>query len=474
MKALPTSRHLLLSSLIIAALTGCDRSSPPPAPVSKSAASEATPPKQPAEAAAKAPETSSPALSPVIPPDVTANPPFTLASLQADFDVLSWQTFVAMNWPVLPDGQPDVSQKPGQQKDNNTVWETWRESSTIFLPGGAAPAPWGTASAPPSSLPKECQDLLRSGVRLLTQVGKTPGILTEATQPFNTGPLIDQNGRYAHFEILVNQSMFDTIFTQKLYSKQAQQSAKSVVFECGDPKTNKVGAIMAKAAWKYLSASEIESGRFHAVKAVIYTPPSQDPVIEEKWEAATVGLVGLHIVHKTAGSPQWVWSTFEQVDNCPTDGQSATHPSYNFYNKNAPAAAINTPPKRPWNPNVIEPADRRPQIMRMLPIDEPTQKLNSSWQAALKAVNENSVWQYYELVSTQWPTQPAKKCDVEASAPANVSGSPAPQFLGNTTLESYIQGKVPNVSSSCIECHLNATTTSAAFSDFTYLLQRAQ
>ena len=188
MKALPTSGHLLLSSLIIAALTGCDRSSPPPAPVSKSAASESTTPKQPAEAATKAPKTSSHSLSPVIPPDVTAKEPFTLVSFQAEFDVLSRQTFVAMNWPVLPDGQPDVSQKPGQQKDNNTVWEAWRESSTIFLPGGAAPALWGTASAPPASLLKECQDLLRSGVKLLTQVGKTPVILTEATQPFNTGP----------------------------------------------------------------------------------------------------------------------------------------------------------------------------------------------------------------------------------------------------------------------------------------------
>lgn len=474
MKALSRSRLVLISSAITAVLTGCDRPAPQPGKA-EATASTAAATADPSKAAAAQPtEVTAPSLSPVIPSDVTAKPPITLASLQTDFDVLSWQTFVALNWPVLPDGQPDVSQKPGQQKDNNTVWEAWRESSTIFLPGGAAPAPWGTASAPPSSLPKECQDLLRSGVRLLSQVGKTPGILTEATQPFNTGPLIDQNGRYAHFEILVNQSMFDTIFHQKLYSKQAQQSVKSVVFECGDPDANKVGAIMAKAAWKYLSASEIDSGRFHAVKAVIYTPPSQDPVIEEKWEAATVGLVGLHIVHKTSSSPQWVWSTFEQIDNCPTDGQSATHPSYNFYNKNAPAAAINTPPKRPWNPNVIEPADRRPQIVRMLPIDEPTQKLNASWRAALKAVNPASVWQYYELASTQWPTQPAKECDVEASAPANMSGAPAPQFLGNTTLESYIQGKVPNVSSSCIECHLNATTTSAAFSDFTYLLQRAQ
>jgi hypothetical protein len=174
------------------------------------------------------------------------------------------------------------------------------------------------------------------------------------------------------------------------------------------------------------------------------------------------------------GAPQWVWSTFEHVDNCPTDKVPATKAGYNFYNKNNSAAATNTPPPRPWDPNTTEPPARRPQIVRQAPIDAATQQLNASWQAALRAVNPKSVWQYYELISTQWPTAPAPACDVAASAPANMSGAPAPQFLANTCLESYIQGKVPNTSSSCIECHLNATTTTAVFSDFTYLLQRAQ
>jgi hypothetical protein len=78
------------------------------------------------------------------------------------------------------------------------------------------------------------------------------------------------------------------------------------------------------------------------------------------------------------------------------------------------------------------------------------------------------------LVSTQWPTKPSKTCDVLAGAPVDRIGTPAPQFLGNSTLETYIQGKVPNVSSSCMECHANATTTQAIFSDFTYILERAQ
>ena len=62
-----------------------------------------------------------------------------------------------------------------------------------------------------------------------------------------------------------------------------------------------------------------------------------------------------------------------------------------------------------------------------------------------------------------WPTDPKQPF-----------GAPAPSFLANTTLETYIQGTVPNVSSNCIECHNNATMTVPVASDFTYVLQRAQ
>lgn len=52
---------------------------------------------------------SPPPLSPAIPFDVTANAPFTLDNLQHDFDVLSWQTFVALNWPANADGSANTS-----------------------------------------------------------------------------------------------------------------------------------------------------------------------------------------------------------------------------------------------------------------------------------------------------------------------------------------------------------------------------
>ncbi|MGO4776868.1 hypothetical protein AB4084_15405, partial [Lysobacter sp. 2RAB21] len=126
-----------------------------------------------------------------------------LQDLQDDFDLFSWQSFVAVNWPAGPDGNP----KPGASigPDVPTVWENWKESRDIFLPGGATPPPWGQDPPPPDVCKGKGAATLN-----LTQVGKTPNVLDESGEPFETGPLIDQNGQYVRFAIMANQDMFNT------------------------------------------------------------------------------------------------------------------------------------------------------------------------------------------------------------------------------------------------------------------------
>jgi hypothetical protein len=54
-----------------------------------------------------------------------------LAELQHDFDVFSWQTFVALNWPAKVDGTPDKSLRIGQQgAPANGLWETGQSGGT--------------------------------------------------------------------------------------------------------------------------------------------------------------------------------------------------------------------------------------------------------------------------------------------------------------------------------------------------------
>src|SRR5262245_11713672 len=45
-----------------------------------------------------------------------------LQKLQEDFDIFSWNSFIALNWPPGPDGNGDPTKKIGSTGDNPTVW----------------------------------------------------------------------------------------------------------------------------------------------------------------------------------------------------------------------------------------------------------------------------------------------------------------------------------------------------------------
>lgn len=430
----------------------------------------------PGPAPAPTPSGPSIVLSPDIPADVTVGNDVSLPGLQDDFDVFSWNSFIALAWPPGPGGGGDPAKKPGEgpSGDNPTVWEGWKNVDGIFLPDGKTPAWDARAEIPPA-----CRGLYQPGVKFLQQIGKVPDLLTATVQPFDTGPLIDQNGAYARFEIVVNRNMFDYILGNTLYSKAGQQAFSGTVkFPCGANGTSQVGAIMVKAAWKVMGKGD-DPARFHTTRALVYTPASSNPPVTQSCTLQTVGLAGLHVAHKSQSAPQWVWSTFEQVDNDPDESQvgPSGHPSlaahYSFYDPACKDCPVNEPPPRPWIPN--QPGMPSQVVRRKMLPDfalESARARNADARALLAGVNPKSVWQYYELISTQWPTDPGPgNCD---ASPTDPDGNPAPQFLANTTLETYVQGTTPNVSSSCIECHGNAAMTTGGASDFTYTLQLAR
>jgi len=437
--------HVLLTSLLLLfCLTSCDN---------KQAKKEETEPIDPPIVLKD-----SIVLSPHLPFDVTIVGNDMETTVRRSFDTFSWESFIALNW------SEDSSQLIGVDGDNATIWETWKNSGDVFLEDGVKPTPWGA----PNQIPPSCSS---NDGKFLVMVGKTPDILNELELPFKTGPLIDQNGNYSRFEILMNQEMFEYIDDNQLYSFDGQQAFnKAAEFPEGSKQTKEWGAIMVKGAWKVMGEND-DPSKFHTVEAIVYTPAQENPKISESCFKATVGLVGLHIGTKTKISPQWIWSTFEQVDNVPTFGEAKDKAHYNYFNANASDRQINEAPVRPWNPNI---PDQIPtQVERLTPIDSGTAALNAEYQQKLRSVNPKSVWQYYELVGTQWPVTPT---DLPL-------GNPFPPFLGNATLETYIQGiikgdkveLVPNVSTSCMHCHNGATMISNGKpADFTFLLERAQ
>lgn len=396
-----------------------------------------------------------------VPHDVTFTMPDTLENRKRDFDLFSWQSFAALN-------QVDQTNRSG---DNATLWETFLLNTQVVKANGEEPDAWGTAP----EIPPICQQLDSEATpkKVLSRTSKAPHqAFSDFKQVFEMGPVVDQNGKMARYEIRMNERTYQYIKDNTLYNREGQRRfAGPVMFPTGNNNTPEVGAITIKAAWKELGKGD-NPHRFHRELAYIYAPASEEPHIDASCRIAEMGLVGLHITHKTEKAPQWVWSTFEHVDNAPTFPNTRPRHRYNFFNPDQTGSEINVAPPRPWTADATDLPSS--QVVRMVPIAEPTLTLNQSFQTLFRRMNPNSVWQYYQLVNTQWPT--------DIDNPRSPLGFPEPTFLANTTMETFIQGErqgprvqqVPEASSSCMSCHGNATTTTAKASDFTYLTAAAK
>lgn len=190
-----------------------------------------------------------------------------------------------------------------------------------------------------------------------------------------------------------------------------------------------------KLAWRVLHEKEVASKRFFTMPATIQDPRPNGP--QERH--VTVGLVGMHISHKSLSSKQWIWSTFEHVDNLEVD-PSVPGLTPSFFDPSCEICAVNQEPPQDAQGNYV----RIPtQAKRMIPIPPTKQVLNRQASAVLAALG--SVWQYYQLVDTQWPTDPkAAPSPWNGPLPDAVTnkagGRVTPVFLTNITMETYFQG----------------------------------
>jgi hypothetical protein len=432
-----------------------------------------------------------------------------LENLQRGFDFYSWRTFIALNSPA--DGTP--IDNDNAHADTPTRWEdmnNFKQLLDVMLPPDLQPPRWptdrdGIKAERERLTPKECRDLhAQAPDRMIVKM-----IEESFNEPFKTGPLIDQDGHYAIFDILMNRQMFDYITEHHLNTKAGQMSAANsgllVDFPPGQNSGAALGAFMLKVSWKVLTPEEIEAKNFHMVDALVLMPPNAErPNAERPCLPEKLGLIGFHAVHKTAGRPQWIWTSFEHVKNVPDKDEVAGNKldgPYNFFNVNCKdnCPAENATPPRPWDPDpALELKFRKDdsfksQIVRETPLTDAAKNMNKIFQSML----QHSVWKNYMLISTQWPS--AFACtslhsqSVDAPAPAtdfvkqpDMTCSPAPTFLANSTLETYSQGDVPLASSSCIGCHGNAAgfqrsasdpqsgKTNLSQSDFTFMLEKAQ
>jgi hypothetical protein len=449
-----------------------------------------------AEAAAQQPTACTIALSSAVPHDATipkshiGNP----TAIQVDFDSLSWNTFIALNWPADPGyrGKPDTSKKIGADDYSPVVWETYKESYEVFMADGQGnpvrPTAWNSAPQPPPGCDQNSAYAakLKRPVRVVQNISKDG--LNEYTQAFVMAPLTDQNGAFARYEVLTNQDEFEQILNPAdpitglmappLYDSRNQTNVNFHVGQIGGPE----GPIEVKAAWKILGPYD-NPNRYHTELIQIAWPVSTNPATPYKCsQPILVGLVALHIAHKTKNAPQWVWSTFEQMDNYKPPPGSPLGRKAAFYNPECrrslcPVNQLPTPPAGGWNgdPSVLNQAPPT----QVVPTDSATVKTtcNDVAHQLLLSVNPNTVWQYYRLVFTQWPQDPncgGKPCPVyQVPSLAKQGANQLPVFMANAAIETYFMGTSAKMDT-CMFCHSVATGLKTQQTlDFSYLLQEA-
>ncbi len=403
-----------------------------------------------------------------LPIDVTENFGFGYSGsltpvFQPPFDIFSWQTFIALNWPADSLGQPR-SCSLGEFPNASRVWESYTDP-TILFQSGEAP------------LLLAINNAATRGQKFFYRFSKSPhpmrsgiapsGNFDDEDEEADGHALIDRNLNFAVFEIRVNPDEAKFITSNGLGTLAGIDSfyrRNGNKFELPASKfPATVGSMEIKASWRILDPGlGDDTTRFYTRNAIISVPKENSANGQAFTIQAKVGLVGMHIIRKTSNFNFMIWSTFEHMDNTPDDVQAAqtgqdTSKRWSFYNVQCLTCPVNTAPLTTpadsghykWNskpPYAALYATSVPgeaggksfgsQVTRTYPIYYRTQQVNQLWQAQLKG----TVWANYRLVGSQWTV-----ANDGSGSKANIN---VPSRLGNATLESFIQ-----VDASCISCH---------------------
>jgi hypothetical protein len=467
-------RTVLLSAAVAAALAACNREAKRAggtAPVAEAVPATPATPATPAQPAT--PPASGSTSNCLAPPFLVSSTPgkygytvpkdFALTR-QADANCFAWQQFLALNWAAAPGqrGQPDTSVPASQFGEANdqraTVWETYKESDEVFLANAKDPGPW-------NSWPKSSGDptvKVLGGMKSETAPEPELDLSTIGQASPGSPWLTAQSGILTLYERRMNEDEYNYIVQNKLYNATVQQSfVKSPGISLPDGTATSAaygstGAIETKAAWLELP-NAADWPRYKISKAVVSYPG-------KKPKTVVVGLVGLHIIHKTALGQQFIWATFEHRQNVPSQSQIASKnlkPPYTYYNPDCNPATDWYKCQANANPSTYNggknPYDKPIQTVR--DTDIPTRANNDVvglnewvWANVIAAQNPDSVFLNYELVNTLWSNQ---NTTIPAAARVplptpQLSPGPSQEPVANTTMETYVQNLT------CLACHASA------------------
>jgi len=460
---------------------------------------------------------------PAIPstPDEVAKstPGDTPITSQDSLNCFAWQTFIGLNLhvdtsnPGVPDpnAQPSDFGPPGTEQ--TVVWETYANAKNVMRAKAETPLPWGDQSAYVAACSKAMnKQSISEPIRVMVskRIGSNVdfNLSEDVAQAFpfnNPNWLADKNGNLVFYEILMGKDEYEYILQNKLYNLNDQAAYLEANNNLSMPlgHNDVLGGLEIKAAWLLVTDPDnVKWQRFKTINAYIYDENTQG------CGKQTMALVGLHIIHKTASQPQWVWATFEHIDNVPNSvdikADKTVNGNFTFYNNTCTVSPVSKDckPKTVKGAAVthtscdanVSPAyyltttNTCPaypvRVSRDFKIKDSTDNhiasLNMAVQAMIKVANPDSVFANYQLVNVLWSSAAVNDNEPPGHppvAPLSISGeTPALTSLpvANTMLETYAQGF------NCLSCHRGASISSKAktsknyATDYSFIFGMAQ
>ena len=364
------------------------------------------------------------------------------------FQQFSWQSFIALA--------------------QTNMFMGYMPSQGVFVASGSQPLAWGQQPA----IPAGCGS---GATMLLTQIDKTDpdSSILEAQ---DVQPLVDQNGNWVHYGIQMNETAYDYLVNCSLWQAACYNTAGANIafpWTSANPQGN---SVVVKTAWKVLAGSD-NPANFITAKAAVSPASPTNP----NCATVNVGLIGMHIATRTPTQAEWIWTTFEHVNNDPPCSSLTTPPplggSWSFYQTGCSGnyCTLNTY----FNPCSGDsatcgsndgaqdfcPACTQAGIPTQVCAVNPT---GGDTSGTIPALN-TSVWglapagslmKNYKLVGTEWT--------LGGSTTGTIEGS---TLLANSVAETYVQS-----TDSCFSCHRStfksyppASATSTSSADFSHL-----
>jgi len=330
--------------------------------------------------------------------------------------------------------------------DGGLVFEGFANPKNLFVP-----EPGAYPGRPPGP-----------EVLMLARVGKSQ-TTADIDSIFQAGPgnkiLVDQNLEPIFYSNHLNQDFWDFI------AAPDHQFNLLANLQKADPTLDfTVNSIELKASWRVAEkAGKVlipdADERFFVVSTVIPTVSVDDEgmIVEQNDKPIEVkmALIGMHVAGVVKGHPEFIWATFEHVDNAPKcDAIPATEPAaaptlgpsgqpWSLYDGKAPKSAANQfDTNNPLGPVNICLAHGQGGG------SEDNTRAIVELNASVHALQGDSKWANYELGGAIWTNGdvPVNNGAFPPDAPTTATQLGSLQ-LANTTMESFTQND------NCFACH---------------------